>query len=245
MLRFSLLGRFVMSLVRKMLNRMFHRPCSGWLNRTSPFSRVFGLDRGLAIDRRFIEKFIASRSAHVSGSVLEIGDDTYTYKFGSGLRRTVIFAGQLESNRSECFPGDLTRPESYSNLGLFDCVIATNVINFIFDFDAAVRGLSQLVKPQSGVVLATVAGLSQISRFDYDRWGDYWRFNDLSIRRVFEKYFNDVHVEAFGNAPLAAAFIMGLCQEEIPKELFAYCDPDFQVLVSVMASSPKYARQSV
>jgi hypothetical protein len=34
------------------------------------------------------------------------------------------------------------------------------------------------LKP-GGVLLATVSGISQISRYDMYRWGDYWRFTTL------------------------------------------------------------------
>ena len=38
-------------------------------------------------------------------------------------------------------------------------------------------------------MLATVPGISQISRYDMDRWGDFWRFTTLSMRRLFEQSF--------------------------------------------------------
>jgi hypothetical protein len=235
-----LMLRGVASIAKKRWNRFFHQASVNWLGRKDPFSRVFGLDRGFAIDRVFIERFILQNAECILGRVLEIGDDQYTYKYGSRLEGTVIFAGQSASNRSKCFAGDLTIFETFAGLGQFDCLIATNVLNFIFDFDRAVKGLASLVKPKSGVVLVTVAGLSQISRFDYERWGDFWRFNDMSIRRVFERYFNDVDVVAYGNAPLAAAFIMGLSREDVPASLFEHQDSDFQILVAVKASSPKH-----
>jgi len=221
------------------INRNLNSSEPSWVNRLEPFSRVFGLDRGSAIDRRFIEQFLFSHSKFIAGDVLEIGDDQYTYKYGKNLRRTVIFAGSLPSGRSEFYAGDLTKMETFSEVGKFDCLIATNVLNFIYDFDAAVQGLALLIKPASGSVLATVSGLTQISRFDYERWGDYWRFNDASIRRVFEKYFDSVETKAYGNAPLAAASIMGLSQEEVPANLFEHHDADYQILIAIKAASPR------
>ena len=61
----------------------------------------------------------------------------------------------------------------------------------------------------------------------------------MSTRQLFEEFFEEVEVFAFGNAPLAAAFIMGLSQEEVPSSLFEYQDPDFQILIGVKARKPK------
>jgi len=227
--------------LRKFFKRNLNSTHQDWLGRTKPFSNQFGLDRGAAIDRRFMEKFLAAHQDDISGHVLEIGDDQYTYQFGRDLKQTSILAGAARSSRSLCYPnGDLTNHQDLEELGRQNCVIATNVLNFIFDIESAVKGLAYLVEPSRGCVLATLAGLCQVSRFDHERWGDYWRFTDMSVRRVFETYFEQVEVTAYGNAPLAAAFIMGLSQEEVPESLFEHCDSDYQILISVRASKPKF-----
>lgn len=221
---------------------MLFRANRDWLSRHEPFSRVFGLDRGRAIDRKFIEGFLGSHRHCIQGRALEIGGDQYTYEFGVNLISTAILAGPEDSARSSCFPFpsyDLTGSRTLDAVGKYDCVIATNVLNFIYDFRSAIQGLAKLTNSDSGVLLATLAGVSQISRFDYERWGDYWRFNDMSTRQLFEEFFEEVEVVAFGNAPLAAAFVMGLSQEEVPSSLFEYQDPDFQILIGVKARKPK------
>jgi len=228
---------------KKILNRNFKPVNVDWLSRLDPYSRVFGLDRGKAIDRRFMEDFLQTHADDVRGKVLEIGDDQYSYKFGHDLIKTTILAGPTHSPRSDCFPeGNLTVEETLSAVGQHDCVIATNVLNFIYDLDSAMKGLASLVEPSKGVLIVTLAGLSQISRYDYDRWGDYWRFNDMSARRLFETYFGNVEVVAYGNAPLAAAFVMGLSQDEIPNSLFPHFDPDYQILIGIRATKPKSCR---
>lgn len=222
-----------------MVTKIIPRSSRSWLNRSGPFSREFGLDRGAAIDRRFIESFLQSNKGVICGSLLEIGDDHYIRKYGTRIDRSVVLNGTSSLNNTESYIGDLTNIEGLKNIGRFDCIIATNVLNFIFDFDRAVQGLTNLLHPLTGTVLVTVAGCVPISRFDYDRWGDYWRFSDMSIKMIFEKYFERVEVETFGNAPLAAAFVMGLSQQEVPNALFAIQDPDFQILIGVRASLPK------
>jgi hypothetical protein len=236
------LKNFLKSLYRIITRLFFKRATlksTNWLDRKNPFSRSFGLDRGEPIDRKMIEKFLESNSEKITGRIMEIGDDRYTIKYGRNLSQSIVFTGKGKSKASIAHDGDLTDYNSYSKLGSFDCVIATNVLNFIYDFDEAVLGLSRLTNTEGGVCLVTVAGISPISRYDYDRYGDYWRFNDLSIRKIFEKYFEEIEVLAYGNAPLCAAFIMGLSQEEIPETLYDFNDKDYQILISVKARLPR------
>ena len=78
----------------------------GGLRRTSPVSRVFGLDRGTAIDRYYIEKFLTKSSALIGGVVLEIGDDYYTKKYGgSRVTRSEILHA-VEGNAKATLIGD-------------------------------------------------------------------------------------------------------------------------------------------
>ena len=54
----------------------------GDLRRTAPISRKFGVDRGLPVDRFYIERFLEAEADSIRGQVLEIGEDTYTRRFG-------------------------------------------------------------------------------------------------------------------------------------------------------------------
>src|SRR5262245_14058832 len=54
----------------------------GALRRTTPISSLFGLDRGSAIDRHYIETFLSEFSHSIAGRVLEVGGDDYTRRFG-------------------------------------------------------------------------------------------------------------------------------------------------------------------
>jgi hypothetical protein len=54
----------------------------GSFRRTQPVSQQFGFDRGLPIDRYYIESFLAAHSSDICGHVLEIGDDAYSKRFG-------------------------------------------------------------------------------------------------------------------------------------------------------------------
>src|SRR5690606_11879416 len=62
-------------------------PPPGWvrfgsLRRVTPVSERFGYDRGQPVDRYYIENFLEHHRADVRGRVLEIGDASYTRRFG-------------------------------------------------------------------------------------------------------------------------------------------------------------------
>ena len=85
----------------------------------------------------------------------------------------------------------------------------------IFDLRAAMATCRRALKP-SGLVLATVPGISQILPYDRKHWGDYWRFTDASAARLFGDTFGpaNVTVETYGNAltpaPSSWAFRRGI-----------------------------------
>ena len=156
--------------------------------------------------------------------------NSYTKKYGISVSRSVVFAGV--SSDSDSYLGDLTDANTYQHIGTFDCLIATQVLNFIFDIEAAIDGIKKMLKP-GGVALITVAGCCQISRFDADRWGDYWRFTDQSLEKLFKKNFSEVYVQSYGNLASSVAFLMGLASEELSSEKIDFIDRDYQLLLSV------------
>jgi hypothetical protein len=54
----------------------------GDLRRLTPISRAWGYDRGLPIDRYYIEQFLSVYAADIKGHVLEVKDNNYTVKYG-------------------------------------------------------------------------------------------------------------------------------------------------------------------
>lgn len=205
------------------------------LRRTKPVSSVFGLDRGTPIDRYYIEKFLFTNKELVRDCVLEIAESTYTRKFGGAqvTRSEVLhFTGE---NPAATIIGDLTNPASLPE-NRVDCFICTQTFNFIYDFKKAIEGAHHLVK-KDGVLLATLGGISQISRYDMDRWGDYWRFTVLSALRAFEEVFGkgNVQVGSFGNVLSSISFLEGISAEELSAAELDHADPDYQMVISVIA----------
>lgn len=202
--------------------------------RTEPVSRIFGLDRGTPIDRYYIERFLAGQRHLVRGRVLEVGDSSYSKRFAGDQVERFEVLHAVESD-SATIVGDLTDPATLPRDAM-DCFICTQTFNFIFEVQKAVQGAHYLLKP-GGALLATVAGISQISRYDMERWGDYWRFTDASLKRLFTSVFKGgVEVASHGNALAACSFLQGVSVEDLPDQsLLDRQDPDYQLLLTVVA----------
>lgn len=222
------------------------RPPVGWvrfgnLRRLTPVSKIFGLERGQCIDRYYIEDFLSRHTDDIHGCVLEIADSNYTTRFG-GDRVTRSEVLHLRSGSPKAtIIADLTSDNTIAS-DTFDCVILTQTLQFIYDIRSAVRTVYRILKP-GGVLLASCSGISQISRYDMDRWGDYWRFTSLSARTVFEEAFpgNNITIRAYGNVLSAEAFLQGLAAEELRPEELNHVDPDYEVLIAVRAVKPTTA----
>ena len=207
----------------------------GNLRRLSPISTLFGTDRGQPIDRYYIESFLQRYEADVRGRVLEIGDPRYTLKYGGDRVTYSDILHVVADNPQATFVGDLQTGQGLSG-DTYDCMILTQTLLFIYDIHAAIDNCHRSLRP-GGVLLATFPGISQVVRYDMDRWGDYWRFTDASTRRLFGNVFGleNVVVETHGNVLTACAFLHGLATSELkPKEL-DFRDPDYQVMIMVRA----------
>jgi hypothetical protein len=166
--------------------------------------------------------------------VLEVANNSYTTRFGGDKVTTSDVLHVQEGNPQATIVANLTSDDIPGDL--FDCVILTQTLPFIYDTRAAVRTLHRILKSR-GVLLATLPGISQISRYDMERWGDYWRFTSLSARRLFEESFPgvDVAVETHGNVLVASAFLYGLAVAELHKKELDHHDPDYEFLITVRA----------
>ena len=209
----------------------------GWgrMRRLTPISDTFGLDRGQPIDRYYIDAFMERHKTDIHGTVLEIGDPAYTRKFGAARVTRSEVLHVMKGNPKATIVGDLATGQGIP-VAAFDCMILTQTLPFIYDFRAAVANARKALK-LAGVVLATFPGLSQISLYDMERWGDFWRFTDASARRLFGEVFGreNVEIEAHGNVLVACAFLHGLAAHELKKNEMDYQDPLYQVVITVRA----------
>lgn len=219
-------------------------PPSGWfhfgaLRQTRPMSRVFGRDRaGGPIDRHYIESFLDENRGVIAGEVMEAGDAGYTERFGGGQVTRSHIMHTADGNPRGALVTDFSTgrgmPES-----AFDCVVLTQVLPFVWDTGCAIKCLYRSLKP-GGVLLVTVPGISQISRYDADRWGDYWRFTPQSAERLFKEHFpgDRLEVKSYGNVLSAIGLLTGLGRDELKTSDLDAHDPDYPVIITVRAVRP-------
>lgn len=205
------------------------------LTRLEPVSRTFGFERGRPIDRWYIERFLAAHAADVRGRVLEVAEATYTQCYGGDDVERCDVLHAAPGNPQATIVGDLTTGEGIPPAA-FECFVMTQTLPFIYEVAQAVRGAHRLLKP-GGVVLASVSGMSQVSRVDQRDWGDWWRFTSQGTRRLFADVFGDdaVQVTAHGNVLTACAFLYGLAAEDLTHAQLAHRDPDYELVTTVRA----------
>mgnify|MGYP001215647397 FL=1 len=207
----------------------------GNLRRLEPFDRDFGFNRGNPVDRYYIEKFLEMNRSVIDGKVLEVGGVDYIRKFGCS--QVTPFALQInEACNDYDIIGDLATGHGLDD-ECFDCVLLTQTLPVIYDIRGAIRNSFRILKP-GGAILASVFGIAQISRFDMDRWGDYWRFTDKSIRMLFEEIFDPelINVRSYGNVLTATSFLHGISCEELSVKELNYEDRDYPVSICIRAT---------
>lgn len=212
----------------------------GTLRRLAPISPIFGIDRDLiSVERYYIEKFLATHAADIKGRVLEIGDPGYTIKFGGTRVRHSDVLSYVEGNPKATVVADLTQADNIPD-NRYDCIIVTQTLQMIFDVQAAIKNLYRILKP-GGVVLVTSHGISSIARREgVDSWGEYWHFTSQSKRRLFEPHFSaeNIMVSTYGNVLSAISSLHGLSYSELEREELDFCDPNYELLVTVRAQKP-------
>jgi SAM-dependent methyltransferase len=209
----------------------------GSLRRVTPVSRQFGYDRGLPIDRYYIERFLEENAHLIAGRVLEVGDAGYTRRFGgSKVERADVL--NVEPGHSETtFVADLSDAGDLPS-DAFDCIVLTQTLHLIYDLAGAVRTLHRILRP-GGTVLATFPGISPLSA---DQWAGtwHWSLTPVSATRLFGEAFGAEHVDvvSYGNVLTSVAFLHGMAAHELRSRELALHDPQFPMLISVRAVRP-------
>jgi hypothetical protein len=204
----------------------------GNFRRKAPISRAYGYDRGLPIDRYYIENFLGSHTYDIHGRVLEIGDNSYTRRFGRDRVMQSDVLGPKQGNRLATIVADLNCADHIPS-DIFECIIFTQTLQLIYDSRAALRTLQRILKP-GGVLLATFPGITCRDRHES---GDYWRFTVPSATRLFNDVYGQTNadVESYGNLLAAISFLSGLATEELRQEELDYRDPAYEVTIAVRA----------
>lgn len=216
----------------------------GDFRRTDPVSRDWGYDRGVPVDRRYIDDFLASHSSDVRGAVLEIQEDDFTCRFGGprAVRHDVLDIDA--SNPRATILADL-RCAPGIEAERFDCIILTQTLHVIDDMPAVLSECYRILKP-GGVLLATLPAASRVC-LEYGPEGDLWRTTPAGARHLFETALgpSQVSTQVFGNVLTNTAFLHGLGADELTDTEYAATDPYFPALTGVRARKSSAPERSV
>jgi hypothetical protein len=201
---------------------------------TKPISRSFWTDRGQPVDRYFIEQFLDENRQHIFGDCLEVLSPAYLYRFGHDLTRVEVLDIDRKNPRATIY-GDLRRLGEVPS-DSFDCVILTQVLQYIDDLDAAASELIRILKP-GGTALVTVPALM---KRDMPERGDCWRFTMKGLRYVFARHVPDDHMQtkSWGNVLTGMAAWIGLAQEDLKVSQLEEHDPSYPCMISMRVTKP-------
>lgn len=240
------LSRYLTRETRRSLARLAVWPPVGWvrfgqLRRLKPVTTDYGNSRGLEIDRYYIEKFLSDHAADIHGHVLEIKHNTYTLKYGGDRVTRSDVLHKVQGNPHATIVADLSNGDHLPS-DTFDTIIFTQTLQFIYDIHSTVATLYRILRP-GGILLATMSGMAQISREDFEMWGEYWRFTSLSACLLFEEVFpkENILVRSYGNVLAAISFLEGLAVEDIKRKELDSHDPNYEVLIAIRAQKPEQA----
>lgn len=203
----------------------------GDLRRTTPFSRHWGYDRGTPVDRYYIDGFLARHAPDIRGRVLEVGGREYADRFGTDAVDKVDVLNLYPHQAATTIVADLQEAPHLPD-GVYDCVILTQVLPYVFDVHASLATLHRILRP-GGVLLGTVPGIAHTGD---DVWGPrwFWNFTPVSIRRLLAAQFpaETIHVETHGNVLSASAFLYGMAAEELSGAELNVRDPAYDVTIA-------------
>ena len=200
------------------------------LNKFSPISKTFGLERGEAIDRYYILKFLKNNSNFISGTVLEFGDDRYSTYFNCKKIDVISIdksTSKLVKKNTRVFIKDITKEKLGPNY--YDTIIATQVIQFIYDIEQLKKNLHFSIK-KDGYLILTCSFFSPLSNYDIERWGEFWRPTENSIKRIFDENFTMINSQCFGNLFAVKKFLDGISADELKKKDLDHLDKSFPII---------------
>jgi SAM-dependent methyltransferase len=206
----------------------------GSLRRLTPVSRDWGFDRGQPVDRYYIERFLSAHAADIRGRVLEIDNSNYTRAFGGDRVTQSDVLHISDWGPGVTMVGDLTDLDHVDS-GLFDCVIVTQTLQLIYNYQAAIRTIHRILRP-GGVALVTVPAINK-SRDEMGAFGDYWAFRTISAQRLFSEVFpaEQVTVTGYGNVLASVALLHGIAAGELTREELDHTDRAYELTVGVRA----------
>ncbi len=195
-----------------------------------PISRVFGSERGKAVDRYYIEEYLGKNADCIKGIVLEVLNNNYTLRYGgSKVSESVI--SHVKGWGKNTILCNFETGEGVEN-EKYDCVICTQTLQYIYDLKSAINNIYKMLK-RGGVALITVPGIKPLCEYDNKKWGEYWSFTEKSLQRLCKEVCDEKNIEIcqYGNVKTSMAYLYGICVEELAENDFEVVDPQYPFLI--------------
>ncbi|MGB5136641.1 MAG: methyltransferase domain-containing protein [Prochlorococcaceae cyanobacterium] len=204
-----------------------------------PITQDWGFSRGLPVDRRYIEQFLSDSASVIQGRVLEFGDCKYTRLYGGERVSQSDILDNNNNNRKANIIADITNACSIES-NTYDCLIVTQVLVLIRDYEEALAELIRILKP-GGTALITVPGISQISPLPTEAANWSWSFYPNTMRSLLEMArfeHESIKIASYGNLKTTIAFLAGLAQEDLEQRDYEFNDPQYPLIVAALARKP-------
>jgi peptidoglycan/xylan/chitin deacetylase (PgdA/CDA1 family) len=207
----------------------------GDLFRSSPINRDWGFYRGTALDRPFIDEFVRTHQGDLFGRAIEIKEPEYFNKFARPGAKIDILDIDPENSSADIIDDLQTAAKIADNT--YDCVILTQVLQLIPDYQAALATVARILRP-GGVLLVTVCGITQGVLTVEGAF--HWSFFQPGLKRALSPHFDTrkTVLHSHGNVGLAASFLMGLTTDDVPSDLWSVKDPEYPIVVTARAVKP-------
>jgi SAM-dependent methyltransferase len=221
---------------------LFVKPSIGFvsfgdLDTLEPISRVWGYDRGVPIDRYYIENFLKANADCIRGRVLEVAENTYTLRYGGDAVTQSDILFPSEGNPGTTIIADLTDAHNIPD-NSFDCLILTQVLHIIYDYRAALSHIHRILKPGGTLLLTVPGGIANIAYPEGDDFNDWWRFTRIAMEKLLGEYFppQNVDVRSWGNVKVGGAYLYGLSMGDLKRSELDHHDPMYQLVVTATAT---------
>lgn len=202
----------------------------GNLRRTQPFSTSYGYDRGVAIDRVYVDRFIDAHRADIRGVTIEILDGRYAGEMGKGRVTELDVLDVNPTNKRATLIADLNDPDCLPR-EKYDCFIFTQTLHLLEKWDVAIANCWNSIR-EGGVLLVTTPTLVPIDRH-YGPDTDFLRLTPAGLQRLLTEITGQVvTAQGFGNLTSCIGAMLGLAAEELAASEIDHMDPTYPLVAA-------------
>lgn len=183
-----------------------------------------------------MEHFLGAHRGAIRGVVGEVAERTYADRLGGSRPQRVEVIDRAPRSGTTVV-ADLGVRGSLDE-GVFDCLIVTQVLQYVPDPEEAVRNMAQALRPGGSLLLA-VPALAPHDPHELDD-ADLWRFWPAGLERLLRLAApnGESTVVGYGNLTAATAFLHGIAAEELTPAELAAVDRRFPVVVCARMELP-------